>query len=177
MRNHIVLTLTGPDRIGIVDQVTHIILNHEGNVEASKMAHLGGEFAMLMLIAVPASTFDKMQDQLATLMQQGFQITLRKTERDDAQKYNGWLPYQVKIHGADHEGIIHHITHKLAQQGINIESLDTNMIPAPMSGTPLFTMSAIIVVPPQLPTRQWKTILDGLCNELNVNNEVIPYTG
>ena len=41
MGMHLVLTLTGPDRIGIVEHITEIILSYNGNVESSKMAASG----------------------------------------------------------------------------------------------------------------------------------------
>ncbi|RME50099.1 MAG: transcriptional regulator, partial [Caldilineae bacterium] len=53
MRKHLVLTVTGKDRPGLVDYVTKILLEFDGNVEASRMARLGGEFAMLMMVSVP----------------------------------------------------------------------------------------------------------------------------
>ena len=37
MQKKLVLTLSGHDRVGIVDKVTRIVLKHEGNVEASRM--------------------------------------------------------------------------------------------------------------------------------------------
>ena len=49
MRKNIVFTLTGSDKIGIVEEVTKVFLDHNGNVETSRMARLGGEFAILML--------------------------------------------------------------------------------------------------------------------------------
>ena len=54
MRTSIVLTLTGPDRVGIVEDVTGILLAVDANVDTSRMAHLGGEFAILMLLSMPA---------------------------------------------------------------------------------------------------------------------------
>ena len=54
MSKNFVLTLTGPDRIGIVERVTRVLLDRGGNVETSRMARLGGEFAILMLVSMPA---------------------------------------------------------------------------------------------------------------------------
>ena len=51
MQRNLVLTLTGPDRIGIVEGVTKLLVDRDGNVEMSRMARLGGEFAILMLVS------------------------------------------------------------------------------------------------------------------------------
>ena len=41
MNKNIVLTLTGHDRIGIVEEITNMFVKHGGNVEFSRMARLG----------------------------------------------------------------------------------------------------------------------------------------
>ena len=57
MPKNIVLTLTGRDKVGIVENVTSVIAKRDGNVESSRMARLGGEFAMLMLVTVSDKEF------------------------------------------------------------------------------------------------------------------------
>ena len=73
MQRQFVLTLTGPDRIGIVDRVTRLLLDRGGNVETSRMARLGGEFAILMLVSMAAEQFavrQKAAEELAALGEQ-----------------------------------------------------------------------------------------------------------
>ena len=177
MRKYLVLTLTGQDRVGIVEHVTKQLVDYQGNVESSKMAHLGGEFAMLMLVSVPEDKYKKLQHVIQGLQNEGYNITTRPTERDSSQKYDGWMPFEIKVSGADHEGIIYRLTRHLSVSGINIENMDTNMVQAPMSGTPLFTMTAIIIVPPKLSYHDWKDRLQEIGDEVNVTVEVSSYTG
>jgi glycine cleavage system transcriptional repressor len=171
MPKNIVLTLTGRDKIGIVDGVTSVIVKRDGNVESSRMARLGGEFAMLMLIALPDKELDNLDKDFQQLRKEGYQVTLLQTE-DDSKKYTGWLPYEIEVTGADHEGIIHEISHHLAVQGINIESMDTSSTPAPMSGTPLFTMKGIVLVPPKLNFHTWNDALEEIGDKLNVSVKI-----
>ncbi|GMV32937.1 MAG: transcriptional regulator [Chloroflexi bacterium] len=168
MARNIVLTLTGKDRIGLVDQVASLVAKRDGNVEASKMARLGGEFAMLMLVAIPEANISNLDRDLQTLRGEGCQIIMVQTEAD-SKKYAGWLPYEIEVTGADHEGIIHEIAHFLASRGINIESMDTSSAPAPMSGTPLFTMKGVALVPPQLNFNDWSDSLEEVGDRLNVS--------
>lgn len=172
MKQEIVLTLTGHDRIGIVEEVTDVFVRFGGNVENSRMARLGGEFAMLALVAVDGTKLASLQADLQKLREEGFQVTLQQTVDDHAKKYAGWLPYAIEILGADHEGIIHDLAHALAQQGINIEDMETATAPAPMSGTPLFTMNAIVLVPPKMPFYTWSDTLQEIGDKLNVNVKV-----
>jgi glycine cleavage system transcriptional repressor len=177
MRKNIVLTLTGSDRVGIVDAVTEILMKYDGNVETSRMARLGGEFAMLMLVSIDEKQLGNLEQGLSGLREEGFQVTTKRTELNIEQKYAGWLPYQIEVHGADHEGIVHKVAHYLTQRGINIESMDTGIVPAPMSGTLFFSMSAVVVVPPHLPHKDWLADLDEVADQLNVEIKVSPYKG
>ncbi len=168
MKKNVVLTLTGHDRVGIVKEITNVLVTHGGNVETSRMARLGGEFAMLMLASLDEKDISSLEEDLQTLRNEGFQITLLQTEDTHAQKYEGWLSYRVEVQGADHEGIIYQITQHLAGQDINIEDMETTTVPAPMTGTPLFTMNATILVPPHLPLRKWRDALNEIGDKLNV---------
>lgn len=171
MANNIVLTLTGKDKIGLVDQVTSLVVKRNGNVESSRMAHLGGEFAMLMLVKVPTADVSELDNDFQPMRREGYQITLVQTD-DEGRKFAGWLPYEIEVTGADHEGIIQQISHHLASQGINIESMDTSSTPAPMSGTPLFMMKGVVLVPPKISFNDWSDALEEVRDTLNVNVKV-----
>src|SRR3954470_11409295 len=105
MQKNFVLTLTGPDRIGIVDRVTGLVLDRGGNVETSRMARLGGEFAMLMLVSMPEGRFAGLDGDLEGLAAEGYKATTTPAERTYAEAHPGWLPYRIEVRGADHEGI------------------------------------------------------------------------
>lgn len=177
MRKNLVLTLTGHDRIGIVERVTKLVLDAGGNVDSSRMARLGGEFAMLMLVSLPEARYDELNNSFSGLRDEGFTMTICPTMLADPLKFVGWMPYQVQVSGADHEGIVHNIAFHLAEHGINIETMDTNMVKAPMSGTPLFTMTAVVLVPPQLPFHDLEDDLEIIGDNMNVDIEIAPYRG
>jgi len=177
MQKHLVMTFTGHDRPGIVEYLTKLILDHGGNVEASRMSRLGGEFAVLMLIAVPSPKFEALRETVRGLRSEDYKVTTRETNHSYGRTFSGWLPFQIKVVGADHEGIIHQITRHLAGRGVNIETMDTGLVEAPMSGTPLFTMSAVVLAPPDLPYHDLRDELAAVGDSLNVNTEVSPYGG
>ena len=52
----VVLTAVGPDRVGIVDDIAGAVSGAGCNIEESKMAVLGGEFAVIMLVSGPAAS-------------------------------------------------------------------------------------------------------------------------
>jgi glycine cleavage system transcriptional repressor len=172
MRTNIVLTLTGTDRTGIVEDITRMLLALDGNVETSRMARLGGEFAVLMLTSLPEGQLENLKKNIQSLVSQGFKVTTTPTGQTYADAHAGWQPYQIEVRGADHEGIIHEVARILSQRGINIESMDTSISPAPVSGTPLFSMKALVIVPPELPGRNWKADLKEAGQNLQVDIRV-----
>jgi glycine cleavage system transcriptional repressor len=171
MHTDIVLTLTGTDRVGIVEEVTGVLLGLEGNVETSRMVRLGGEFALLMLVSVPAERFGEFDTAVSALVAEGYRVTASPTHRAEPP-HGGWLLYQVSVTGADHEGIIHEIASGLSQRGITIESMDTGTAEAPVSGTTLFSMTAMVLVPSHLAEDDWIAALAEAGDQANVDIEV-----
>jgi glycine cleavage system transcriptional repressor len=169
---NIVFTLTGPDRVGIVDEVTRMLLEAAGNVETSRMTRLGGEFAILMLVSIPAEGLAGLGRNVATFAEQGYKVTTSPTSLSYAERFPGWLTCQIEIRGADHEGIVHEIAHILSQRGISIESMDTGTTRAPINGMPLFMMTAAVIVPPGLSGRDWEDELNDAGERLGVEIRV-----
>ena len=168
MQRHFVLTLTGPDRIGIVDRLTGVVLGRRGNVETSRMARLGGEFAVLMLVSMPTEQFAGLGHDLELLIAEGYRVTTTQAEKSYAETHPGWLPFHIEVHGADHEGIIHQVAHYLSKQGISIESMESETTSAPHSGSPLFTMTADVIVPPAVAGADWQAGLQHVAGQLNL---------
>ncbi len=169
---NIVFTLTGPDRIGIVDEVTRMLLEAGGNVETSRMTRLGGEFAILMLVSIPSEEPAGLDRNIAMLAAQGYKVTTSQTALSYAERYPGWLPCQIEICGADHEGIIHEIAHILSRRGISIESMETGTTRAPINGMPLFMMTAAVIVPPGIAGQEWEAELNDAGDRLGVEIKV-----
>jgi glycine cleavage system transcriptional repressor len=172
MRANVVLTLTGKDRIGLVDEVTQLLFKLGGNVETSRMARLGGEFAILMLVSMPEENVDQIEKYIVKLTAQGYKVTTSRTEKPYAETHPDWQPFRIEVHGADDEGLIHQIAHYLSQCGINIESMDTSTVQAPESGAPLFDMIAVVSVPPSLAGQDWEEKLSSLGHEMNLEVNV-----
>jgi glycine cleavage system transcriptional repressor len=177
MNKNLVISLIGHDRVGLVKELSKLVVDSRGNIEASRMAHLGGEFAILMFISLPTESQDKLNIGIQKLSNEGFKIIVTETKHSDPSQYSGWLPYRIEVTGADHEGIIHKVSQKVAGFGINIESMETNVVKAPISGTPLFTLSAVIFVPPDQTHYDWHEKLQAVGDELNVDIEVMSYKG
>jgi len=169
MRTSVVFTLTGKDRPGIVEEVTAVLLELDANVELSRMARLGGEFAILMMVSVPSASLADIGVAVDDLSSRGYQVTTSETVPTHAESRVGWASYRIRVRGADHEGIIHQIAAGLSLRGINIESVETETTRAPISGTALFSMTAVVAVPPDLADSDWMVELSEAGNQANVD--------
>lgn len=173
MHRNLILTLTGPDRIGIVERLTGLLVARDGNVEISRMARLGGEFAVLMLVSLPVEQVGGLESDLEHLTAEGYKVTTTQVRQGHAESHPGWLAYRIEVHGADHEGIIQEVARYLSHRGINIESMESETTPAPISGVPLFRMTAEVAVPPGLAGHGWEAGLEDLSGHLNLEIRVV----
>ncbi len=176
MRSDIVLSLTGPDRIGIVEEVTGVLNGLRANVGTSRMARLGGEFSIIMLVTAPADVASDLSSAFDGLRGEGYTVALRETSSAATSSATAASLYRVDVRGADHEGIVHEISAGLARRGINIEAAETAITEAPVSGTPLFSMSALIAVPEKLDESDWMSELADAGARANVDVTVSPAT-
>ncbi len=171
MRKQLVLTASGRDRPGVLEEVTRLIARHHGNVETSRFQRLGGDFAMLMFVTAPEEQTEKLREVLGELHFAKFDVQTRLSEAPEPVE-EGAVECAITVLGADHLGIIHEITRYLADQGINVERMNTEVTAAPMSGTPLFSMSAVVRVPRRLSLDDLREALDFIGEELCIDTQV-----
>jgi len=174
MKTYLVVTLTCRDQPGIVDRVTEAISGHSANWEESRMAHLGGEFAGIIKIGVPEEEAEAVAGALWAMADDEMTVAVKYTKSDTPQPTVEHALYELRLEGADHEGIVHAVSHYLAGQGVNVETMDTELVRAPVCGTPLFHMVAQIKVPPQLPLPELNAGLDDIGHDLGVDIGVRP---
>ena len=171
-KEYLVITIVGPDKRGTVADITEVIVAHQGNIEESKMARLGGEFAVIMLISLSNGNKLALQADLNELDGPEVKIFVKETDLARLKVFEGFVPYEISVIGADHEGIVHEVAEQLAAARIQIETMDTNVTPAPVTGTPLFSMQATIQVPPEFTLNQLRDKLNDLSDELFVDIDV-----
>jgi glycine cleavage system transcriptional repressor len=174
MRKHLVLTASGKDRPGIIEQFTRTLVHFSGNVEASRMARLGGEFAMLMLVSAPAEQIGHLRAAVVDLGDADFEVQTRLTDID-TEGSPGSTPCGISVMGTDHVGIIHEVSQYLTSQGISVETLDTDVVTAPTSGSPLFTMFAVVRLPQGMSVDALRDALEDLEDDIGVSTAVQPH--
>lgn len=171
MKTYLVVTITCPDRPGIVERITEVLVQQAANWEASRMARLGGHFAGMVLVSVAPDKADPLAAALRVLADEQMTVVVKVTQPAADASASGTL-YELRLTGADHEGIVHKVSAYLASQGINVEAMETEVVPAPVTATPLFQMEAQINVPPGLTVTELRGNLDRIGDELGVDIEV-----
>ncbi len=168
-----VFTAIGPDRVGIVDDLAALVAARGGNIEESKMAILGGEFAAVMLVALGSAQLDSLAASLPALEQSlGLHLELKQTSKPEALRAG--RPYILESVSLDTPGIVHSVTAILKQHHINIEELETMTQPAPWTGAPMFRMRATIILGPQIQVAQLKADLVRLEAEKDLDISLKP---
>ncbi len=125
---HIAVTAVGADRPGIVAAVTKVLFEHGANIEDSRMAILGGHFAMVLIVTADeaAALEQALQVPAHTL---GLIVSARPVSEAGVAHSDG-APYVVNVYGADKPGIVAGISAALAEQHVNISDLATHVIDA-----------------------------------------------
>jgi glycine cleavage system regulatory protein len=162
----LVLTAIGDDRPGLVSALAAVISRHGGSWDRSQMARLGGKFAGIVLVAVPADSVAAVEAELRALGDDGL-LDVRVTRSDRSAASDG-LRWSLELVGTDRPGIVHEITMALAAHQVSIDELETSTREAPMSGGMLFEVRAELVAPAHVAVDELRSTLERLADELMV---------
>ncbi len=169
--DHLVVTVIAEDQPGLVEHVAKCIAEHGGNWLESRMSRMAGQFAGILRVAVPAQAHAGLIDALEQLEQHGIRVLFAKSG-DEPQRSRRMI--QLQLVGNDRAGIVRDITQLLARHGVNLESLDTDVLPAPMTNELLFRADARLAVPTELPLDQLQEYLETLADDLMVELKLQP---
>jgi glycine cleavage system transcriptional repressor len=172
---YLILTAVGSDRPGLVDEVAEYLSDHRLNIETSRMAVLGGEFAMLVLVSGAEEEIARLASDPSPLTRRtGLETSIKRTSAPDARAVAAAVPYAISTSGMDHPGIVHDVARVLHRFEVSIESLDTRVGRAPISGTPVFSMEGTVAVPVEVRIRELREALEELSDRLNMDIEFAP---
>jgi len=163
--DHLVLTVIAEDQPGLVERLAQCIAEHGGNWQESRMSRMAGQFAGILRVAVPSEAHAALTAALQGLQAQGIRVLLAHS---GSEPPTSWQEIELELVGNDRPGIVRDITRLLAEHGVNLESLDTDVLSAPMSGEPLFRAEARLAVPSELSLEVLQGRLETLADDLMV---------
>ncbi len=173
MSQLLVISAVGHDRTGIVHELSEVVMRHDGNIIESRMATLGSEFAMMLLVSGHWHTISKLEAALEKFSQDsGLQISVRKTEQKHHDKPR--IPYAVDLVCIDQEGIVANLSGFFAARQIEIGELSTRSYPAAHTGALMFSVQATVNILAQQSLAQLREEFMQFCDHMNVDGILEP---
>src|SRR5262245_28862689 len=169
----LVISAVGPDRPGIVGELTGQLHSAGGNILDSRMVNFRGEFALMILLELHDEAAAKLTRELPNAGR-SMGLNLFVTPQQPTAKPVEGLRYRLKTYSMDQPGIVARLTNLLRQHGVNIEELEAHQESAAFAGSALFLTEMRLTVPSNVPLRKLRSELESLCNELNCDVDLEP---
>jgi len=170
MTTNLVLTVIADDKPGLVESLAQIIALNSGNWLESSMSQLAGKFAGILRVSVADERVEKLIEELNGLSSELKLVIEEAADESSDQKSR---TVELSLVGNDRPGIIKEISAAVSALGVNVERLNTQCAPAPMSSDALFKAKAILEVPEQVALEQLQEKLEQLADDLIVEIEVV----
>ncbi len=168
MKQHLAVSVIGSDRTGMVHEFSRVITDCGGNIAESRMAAMGSEFAMLLLVNGNWHTLARIESELKRLAETGgLALLLKRTELRPAR--TDLLPYSVDVASLDQNGIVAGLSGFFAGRGIDLSEVSTRSYSAAHTGAPMFAVQMIIQVPARLQVAQLREEFMDFCDSLNLD--------
>ena len=125
MTHWYILSVVGKDRAGIVSHVTAALYEGGCDLGETSMIRLGDSFTIMMMVRHDG-TVKSLQNLLATVADSmGLHVHIDKM---DGHLHRHVDPdVHITVYGADRPGIVAHVTGALAEAGLNIVNLDSDV--------------------------------------------------
>ncbi|HDZ56454.1 MAG TPA: ACT domain-containing protein [Pseudomonas xinjiangensis] len=165
MNTPLVLTVISADKPGLVESIAQTITRHGGNWLESSMARMAGQFAGILRVDVAAEKVEALRIDLDGLTSLGINVQVAVSGQADLPEQTTLL---LNLVGNDRPGIVYEVSQILARHGVNVEQLETECSPAPMSADLLFKAEARLGVYPQTDLAALRGDLESLAADLMV---------
>jgi methionyl-tRNA formyltransferase len=163
----LVVSIVGADRPGIVSLLSDRAQRFRANWAASRMTRLAGEFAGMVHFEVPRENADAMATALRGLESSGLQVVIAKS--DGADVPTSLRGVELELVGDDRLGIVSSLTKILAERGISIENIHTEIVRSGVSGKQTFKIGAHLLVPVALSVDELRRELGTLARAMMVD--------
>ena len=165
MTKKIILNAFGPDKPGIVYNITKTITTYNGNIELSKMLQMESDFSLLMLIKIPHDKINNLFKDLDNIEELEINYKITTTNKQTSNYTN----FSFSISVADNEGIIYKFSDLFKKNKINIVNMDTFVKNAPNTGFPIFKLESILMIPNKLDLDKFKIDLKEIAEKNSID--------
>ena len=166
-RTSLVVTVMGPDRPGIVRQLSDRAERFGANWAASRLAHLAGEFAGMVHFEVPRENAEALAEALRGLESAGLRLVIARSDGGAAPA--GLRGVELELIGEDRPGIVSRLARLLAEAGASIEHMHTEIVGGPANAKKTFKVAAHLLVPKALSSDELRRQLEVVAHEMMVD--------
>jgi glycine cleavage system regulatory protein len=131
--NHLIISCIGPDKTGLVDSLSKVVSQHNGNWQVSSLHHLSGFFAGVIEVAVENQYTEALTAALKAISGLSCQIEL--AEPNLPKTTSNLL---LDITANDRAGIIQEVSSVIHHKGGNLIKLVSTQDNAPHTGQAMF---------------------------------------
>ena len=167
MQTTLIVSVIGPDRPGLIEQLASVIAAASGNWEGSRMIRLAGQFSGMVQVVIAEEAVPAFREALAVLESTGLQTRVHRAGDVDTALGTGQA-LALEVVGQDRQGIVSAISGTLARLGVNVVELATDCSEAPWSGERLFKTNAKLVVPAGLDSDTLREEIESIAPDLMV---------
>lgn len=165
---HLVLTLIGDDRPGLVNAAARVVAAHGGTWLESRAARLAGKFAGVVLIGAPAEQVEALSGALRELAGSGLKVTVEPGAVSPTPSAAGRI-LEIEVVGNERPGIVRDLTQTLKDVGANIEEFSSDLESAAFTGVDMFRARARLRLPDSLEPADVRRTLERLAGEIMVD--------
>ena len=173
METNLVVSATGKDRPGLVDELAHAVADCGCRIGESRMAVLGNEFAAIMLVRGNWNAIAKLEQTLPRLSER---LVMRiHGQRTETRIDTGDLvPYGIEVVAIARPGIVHDVANFFSRRDINIEDVYSSNYPAPHTGALMFSLHLTVGIPSDVSIAAVRGEFMDFCDELNLDAMMAP---
>ncbi|MGC1818325.1 MAG: ACT domain-containing protein [Casimicrobiaceae bacterium] len=162
----LVVTVVGKDRPGIVSMLSERAQGFGANWAESRMTRIAGQFAGVVHFQVASANAQALTTALRSLESEGLRVVVA---RGDAQGTPAGRHVGLESVAPDRPGIVRDLSKHLAEHGIDIENLHTEIVDAPAPGARAFRIRALLAVPDALDDGALRQAVQALAHEMKVD--------
>ncbi len=139
--NHLVISFITEDRPGLVESLSKVVKQYQGNWQTSSLHHLSGFFTGVLEIAVDQAHCEALSNAIKSLP--NFKVNI---EQANPQENNSEANIVLELTANDREGIVQEISSVIHHQGGNMVKLVSTQDNAPHTGQALFKAKVTLSV-------------------------------
>ena len=163
------LNTYGTDKPGLISDISNLIYSVNGNIIESKMVRLENIFTIVMSFEIPAENKSIFDHKIKSI--NDLHTTIDTL--DSFIKNSDYREYMFSLECLDSEGIISHFTTFFRTQNINVNEMNTTTTNAPITGSILFNLDAVISISKSINKDELRNSLNILSEKYNVKYDLL----